>query len=86
MKNLLLPTITAILSPKYRSAHIVSSECNELSLLTITSEERSAQYRGTFEVSSHVSPRVAPEWLPAKREGIRRTAMKWIVTARFAGR
>jgi hypothetical protein len=40
MKNLLLPTITAILPPNCRSAHIVLSECNDLSLLTITSEER----------------------------------------------
>jgi hypothetical protein len=40
---------------------VVLSGCNDLSLLTVTSEERSAQYRGTFEVSSHVSPRVAPD-------------------------
>jgi hypothetical protein len=46
--------------PRYRSAHVVLFECNDLSLLTITSEERSAQYRGTFEVSPRVSPRAAP--------------------------
>lgn len=69
MKNLLLPTITEILPPEYRSAHIVLSECNDLSLLTITSEERSAQYRGTFEVSSHIAPRVAwTGFLPKRKD------------------
>jgi hypothetical protein len=61
-------------------------ECNDLSLLTVTFEESSTQYRGTLEISSHVSPRVAQDWFPAKREKTRRTATKWIVTATFAAR